>query len=233
MHYDCHLEVCSLTNPDRVDQHLRRWKPSGVVFVQTGPDPRSRNEWMSRLGIGRGACGVALINSHDLYLGFDHLQAHGTCGALVRIAVSDSRARAQDEVQRLHDVLPRTWHIELDMPWGLVGGLAPFFARMDRRFCLAPQMSRAEGHEASRRIILWWFDMGNVYLKLTGHQVEDCLHPLHRLVCRHTPDRVVLGSGLPQADTGCWWADEGFISPDQADDNAQRLYPFHRCIPLH
>ena len=233
MHYDCHLEVCSLTNSDRVDRHLRRWKPSGVVFVQKGADPRSRNEWMSRLGPGQGACGVALINGHDLSVGFDRLQAHGTCGALVRLTSSDACARSQDEVQRLHDALPTTWHIELDMPWGLVARLAPFFARLHRRFCLAPQRSRVDGQEESTRTILWWFDMGNVYLKLTGHQVQDGFHPLNRLVCRHTPDRVVLGSGPPQADADCWWSDEGFISPDQADDNAQRLYPFHRSIPLH
>jgi hypothetical protein len=108
MYYDCHLQVCSLTNPDRVDQHLRRRKPPGVVFVQKGADPRSRNEWMSRLGLGRGACGVALINGHDLSLGFDRLQAHGTFGALVRLTGSDTRARAQDQIQHLHGVLPRT-----------------------------------------------------------------------------------------------------------------------------
>lgn len=233
MHYDCHLEVCSLTNPDRVDQHLRRWKPSGVVFVQKGADPRSRHEWMSRLDLGQGACGVALINGHDLSLGFDRLTMHGTCGAVVRLTASDTRARAQDEVQRLHDVLPRTWHIELDMPWDLVGRLAPFLARLDRRFCLAPARSRPGAHEPSVPTILWWFDMGNVYLKLTGPALDDGIHAMNRLVCRHTPDRVVLGSGQPQAEAGCWWSDEEFVSPDQADDNAQRLYPFFRSIPLH
>lgn len=233
MHYDCHLEVCSLTNPDRVDQYLRRWKPSGVVFVQKGADPRSRNEWMSRLAVGRGACGVALINGNDLSLGFDRLHARGTCGALFRLNASDTRARAQDEVQRLHDTLPNTWDIELDMPWGLAARLTPFFARLDRRFCLAPQRARTDAHEESIRTILWWFNMGNVFLKLTGPQMEDGFHPLNQLVCRHTPDRVVLGSGPPEVDTDSWWSDEGFISPDQADENAQRLYPFHLSIPLH
>jgi hypothetical protein len=233
MHYDCHLEVCSLTNAERVDQHLRRWKPSGVVFVQKGADPRSRNEWISRLGLGRGACGVALINCNDLSMGFDRLLAHGTCGALVRLTASDTRARVQDQIQHLHDVLPRTWHIELDMPWDLVGRLAPFFARLDRRFCLAPARSCPHGQEPSVPTILWWFDMGNVYLKLTGPQLDDDIRSMNRLVCRHAPDRVVLGSGQPQAEEGCWWCDEEFISPDQADDNAQRLYPFHLSIPLH
>ena len=176
---------------------------------------------------------MALINGHDLSLGFDRLQDQGTCGALVRLTASDTRARAQDEVQRLHDVLPRTWHIELDMPWDLVGRLAPIFARLDRKFCLASARSRLDAHEPSAPTILWWFDMGNVYLKLTGSQLVDGFHAMNRLVCRHTPDRVVLGSGQPQAEAGCWWSDEEFVSAGQADDNARRLYPFHRSIALH
>jgi hypothetical protein len=80
--------------------------------------------------------------------------------------------------------------------------------------------------------ILWWFDMGNVYLELTGPPLDDGIHSMNRLVCRHTPDRVVMGSGQPQADAGCWWSDEDFISPGQADDNAQQLYPFHCSIPM-
>lgn len=232
MNYDCHLEVCSLTSQERVEHHLRRWKPSGVVFVQKGTDRRSRTEWMSRLNLNHGACGVALIDGYDLHHGLDELAARGTCGALLRSLGTETRARNQDEVLRLHEVLPKTWHIELEMPWALAAKLAPFLARMDRTFCLAPQVTQAGVNEQSVGQILWWFDMGNIFLKLTSVQVEDGSQVLNRLVCRHTPDRVVLGSGPPQAEDECWWSDTDFISPEQADNNAQRLYPFFRSTVL-
>lgn len=233
MHFDCHLEVCSLTGPERVEQHLRKWKPSGVVFVQKGSDRRSRIEWVSRLDSMQGACGVALISDHDLHLGLDDLSDRGTCGARISLHGSEPRMRSQDEVLRLHEAIPRTWHIELDTTWSLAARLAPCLARMHRTFCLTPKMSRTGLQDGSEEAVLWWFDMGNVYLKLTGPSMEHNMHSMSQRVCRHTPDRVVLGSGEPHAEAGCWWSDEDFFSPDQADDNAQRLYPFFRSTPLH
>lgn len=233
MHYDCHLEVGSLTPRDRVATHLRRWKPSGVVFVQKGSDPRSRAEWVTHMNSVRGACGVAMVTPYDGHDGFVHLASLGVCGALLPVISSVPVARIHDEVIRLHEALPRHWHIELDVSWNMAARLAPLLARMDRRFCLTPQFTRAGITDQAVRQVLWWFDMGNAYLKLTHGQVETSPHALSHLVCRHSPDRVVFGSGeLPVgADDG--WLDERFIPPDQANDNAQRLYPFFKHPPLH
>ena len=234
MHYDCHLEVSSFTPAQRVEQHLRCSQPPGVVFVQKGSDYRSRSEWLSCLERGHSACGVVRLDIQDFQLGIDRLSALGACGALISLQRFDTPARSQDEVLRLHDSLPRTWHVELDMPWSMAPKLAPSLARMDRTFSLAPQPSPSGHDPAAISTVLWWFDMGNVFLKLNGSQDGNSVHPLNRLVCGHAPDRVVLGSGQLNANADCWWSHEGLISPDLADHNAQCLYPFFaagRSVP--
>lgn len=233
MNYDCHLEVGSLTPRDQVAQHLRRWKPSGVVFVQKGSDLRSRAEWVTHMKSVRGACGVAMVTPYDGHDGFDQLASLGVCGAFLPVMATVPVARIHDEVLRLHEALPRHWHIEIDLSWNMAARLASFLARMDRTFCLTPQFIRAGISDHAVRQVLWWFDMGNAYLKLTHAQVETSPQALNHLVCRHTPDRVVFGSGEAPLSADEEWLEERFIQMAQADDNAQRLYPFFKHPPLH
>lgn len=233
MNYDCHLEVCSLTPRDQVDRHLRRWKPSGVVVVLKGTDPRSRTEWMDRLDDSRGAFGVARVNLHDLHSGFSGLTSKGACGALLMMDEATSKARQLDDLLDLHDALPRHWHIELALTWNLAARLAPHLARLDRTFCLTPQNARASLNANSLGRVLRWFAMGNVHLKLTGGPGGPFPFQTHRQVCAHVPDRVVLGSGEPIAIDDHWWLEEDLIAHEQADDNAKRLYPFFRSCQLH
>lgn len=233
MNYDCHLEVCGLTHRDHVANHLRRWKPSGVVFVQMEADRRSRSEWMTHMDSHSGACGVAMLTPSDRNDAFARLMAIGVCGVLHPVSPTAPIARIHDDILRLHEVLPRYWHVELDMSWTMAALLAPLLARMDRTFCLTPQFTRTDVNDLAAHKLLWWFDMGNAYLKLTGAQVAANPQPLTRLVCRSAPDRVVLGSGEPQANKDFGWSEGNFIPPDQADDNAKRLYPFFKSHPIH
>lgn len=233
MNYDCHLEVGSLTPRDQVASHLRRWRPSGVVFVQKGADPRSRSEWMAHMDGVSEACGVAMVTPYDGHDGFVHLTSLGVCGAFHPVTGTGPLSSTHDDILRLHDALPRHWHIELDMTWTVAARLAPLLARVDRTFCLTPQFTRTGVTDSAERQVLWWFDIGNAYLKLTHVQVEAGPQSLNLLVCRHTPDRVVFGSGEAQVGADAWWFEERFISPDQADDNAKRLYPFFKNLPVH
>ena len=233
MPYDCHLEVSSLTPRERVSAYLSQSKPTGVVYVQKGTDHRSRSEWLKHMGGAHRACGVVVVDPYDANDGFARLTSLGVCGALLVEKGPVSAVQLHEQIRRLHEALPRHWHLELELPWITAAALAPLLVRTDRVFCLTPQPTRAGLSSAVASRLLWWLDMGNAYVKFTGAHVEECAGSMHWQVCRSTPDRVVVGGGetLPLRHT-LWW-DEDLISLEQADDNAQRLYPFFRTRPIH
>lgn len=233
MPYDCHLEVSSLTPRDRVSAYLSHSKPTGVVYVQKGTDHRSRSEWMDHMSGPHKACGVAVVDPCDAHDGFARLTSLGVCGALVLGRGSTSTAQWHEQIRQLHEALPRHWHMELELPWVAAAALAPLLARTDRMFCLTPQPTPACLSSAVASRVLWWLDMGNAYVKFTGPHVKECAGSMHGQILRNTPDRVVVGGGETLPWRHARWWDEDFISLEQADENAQRLYPFFRTRPIH
>lgn len=233
MRYDCHLEVCSLTPRERVSAYLTHRKPSGVVYVQKGTDHRSRSAWMSLMGAGHGACGVVQLDPCDSNDGFAQLASMGVCAVLLAVRGSVSADRVHEQIRRLHDVLPRQWHIELEAPWATAALLAPLLARTDRVFCVTPPPTPDGANHAALTRMLWWLDMGNAYVKFTCAHVEECAARWVLQVCRSAPDRVVVGGGerLPRRPS-VWWLGDS-IPPQQVDDNARRLYPFFSTRPMH
>lgn len=233
MNYDCHLEVSSLTPRKDVSDYLSRSKPSGVVYVQKGTDYRSRSEWMTHMSGTSGACGVAMVSPYDSNDGFARLASLGVCGARLTVSGASSAAQVQQQIYSLHEALPRPWHIELEATVGTASLLAPLLARTDRVFCLLPILARGAVSHATLRKVLWWLDMGNAYVKFTSPLVEEHPGSIFELICRSTPDRVVLGTGEPTHHLNAPWLEDEFISPEQADDNARRLYPFFRANQMH
>lgn len=233
MNYDCHLEVSSLTPRKTVSDYLSRSKPSGVVYVQKGADHRSRSEWLDHMNDFSGSCGVAMVNPYDSHDGFTQLASLGVCGARFAVNGPTSLKNIQEQLLSLHEALPASWHIEFESTWTTAGVLAPLLARMDRVFCLTPQHAKSGVSDAALKKVLWWLDMGNAYIKFTCARMEQSPDPIYKQVCRSTPDRVVVGSGEPTPHLEALWLEEDFISAEQADDNAQRLYPFFRARQIH
>ena len=233
MNYDCHLEVSCLTPRKTVSDYLSRSKPSGVVYVQKGADHRSRCEWIDHMNGLSGSCGVAMVNPYDSQDGFSQLASLGVCGARFAENGPTSLRSIQEQLVDLHVALPANWHIEFESTWTTAGLLAPLLARMGRIFCLTPRNAKSDASDAALQKVLWWLDMGNAYVKFTCARMEQCRDQIYKQVCRSTPDRVVVGSGEPTPYVEALWMNEDFISPEQADSNAQRLYPFFRARQIH
>ena len=130
------------------------------------------------------------------------------------------------ELDALHGMLPSPWHIELAGPPGAVARLAPVLAHWPRRFvAVADRAWNLPFAGRDAEALLWWMEMGNLYVKLVLPRGGS--HPLLEQALRRAPDRLLWGSGWPAA--GRPPAETVFTSQKMhamLDCNARALYEY-------
>lgn len=165
-----------------------------------------------------------------------HLGMRGTRVVMQNLNV----LKALDDIEFLHGVLPVQWHIELTGSWAWLAGLGPRLSRLPRTFvAMCPDMWRHPFMAADTARVLWWLEMGNVYLKLLSTEPIRCQSELNMAqpkldaALAATADRLLWGSGWPHlpaqslpvalkpaSDSRLNWAFSNF------DFNAKAVYGF-------
>jgi hypothetical protein len=142
------------------------------------------------------------------------------------LVVDECIESAVQELDALHDMLPAQWHIELAGSRSALARLAPVLAHWPRRFVAVADRAW-DGPCAHRDAepLLWWMEMGNLYLKLVLPRPVS--QPLLAQAIQRAPDRLLWGSGWP--DAGPAGVDPAFASQKMAatlDRNARSLYEY-------
>ena len=213
MRNDCHVEV-SDPAPHGVaalQRSMALRDVSHVVLVQPGTYACAHARLLDALQqLGGRACGVAMVSQ---YTGARDIAQLDACGVRAsRVALRAARptqamAPAQQlalQLEPLHQLLPRHWHVELSASAGCLAALAPLLAHWDRVFVAVPAgpcPALADGKTADS--LRWWLGMGNLYFKLVCASPTPTLEsapvvvPWLDFVLDCALDRVLWGSGWP------------------------------------
>lgn len=223
--YDCHVETCFRTVPRRLRQFLSDVRPSGAVLVQAADDPAARHNLLESLASFDAVRGVARLAGYEDADALATLDQAGVRGARVDHHFGDPWDYLE-RITLLHERLPVAWHIELGLPPWAAAQLAPWLAHMGRVFCLSLCSDNRPVSTQEQAKLRWWMDMGNAYLKLVRFHLPKPALAWLELLAGEVPDRVVIGSGWPAANTSPALPELLERVCPAANTNAERLYDF-------
>lgn len=249
MRSDCHVEVMDPAphGVAALQRSMALRDVSHVVLVQPGTYACAHARLLDALQqLGARACGVAMVSQ---YTGAQDLARLDACGVRAsRVALRATRptqalAPAHQlalQLEPLHQLLPRHWHVELSASAGCLAALAPMLAHWDRVFVAVPAgpcPGPTDGRVADS--LRWWLGMGNLYFKLVcatpialpTHESAPVAMPWLDFVLDCALDRVLWGSGWPvtaPVAANCRYDRRGDAVPlvRILDSNAADLYGF-------
>ncbi len=217
MRNDCHIEVTDLARRGvpALQKSMALREVSHVVLVQPGAHATARASLLEALQqLGACACGVTMVSPYTGACDIAQLDAcgvrasqvalHGMCAAQL---AAPAQQLAQ-QLEPLHRLLPRHWHVELSASAPCLAALAPMLAHWDRTFVAVPagpcpDAAQGAAQSAAADSLRWWLGMGNLYFKLvcaapTRHSAPQAM-PWLDFALDSALDRVLWGSGWPQA----------------------------------
>ena len=247
MRSDCHVEVVDPAphGVAALQRSMALRDVSHVVLVQPGTHLCAHTRLLDALHqLGRRACGVATVSQYTGARDMAHLDACGVRASRVALrAARPTQAMAPAhqlalQLEPLHQLLPRHWHVELSASAGCLAALAPLLAQWDRVFVAVPAgpcPSPTDGRTADS--LRWWLGMGNLYFKLVCAAPTPASAPVVMpwldFVLDCALNRVLWGSGWPVTAPVApgWHERHGDALPLARilDGNAMDLYGFGAC----
>ncbi len=257
MQYDCHVEVfdpvrwCHSETPDQpmaivatvthLKPFLRASKVRAPVFVQPLAYRGSHGCLLNALQTtGAHARAVGHLSMHVPGVEIEALHRRGVRGTRF---VMDEQALLDDlldDLAAIHQLLPAVWHIELSGPRRQLFKLAAKLAHWNRNFVgVATDMWKEDWCALEAARVLWWMEMGNLYLKLvlpSQTMLAQAVAKLQPSMAKMIPvaaDRLLWGSGWPHTASGrvhnlqfdrCHRTPAGFAHT--LDANARAVYGF-------